>query len=40
MNDTLTLSGVQEFVNGRWEETSFIGIKPFFAFSRDYSGRT
>jgi hypothetical protein len=38
MNDSLSLSGVQEFVNGRWEETSFIGIKPF-AFSRDYSAR-
>lgn len=38
MNQTLSLSGVQEFVNGRWEETSFLGVKPF-TFSREYEQR-
>lgn len=38
LNNTLVLSGVEEFVNGRWEHSSFIGIKAF-AYSRDYKNR-
>ncbi len=38
MQDTLTVSGVQEFVNGRWENSSFIGIQSF-TFSSDYKIR-
>lgn len=38
LNNTLALSGVQEFVNGRWEQAPFIGIKTF-PYSRDYNDR-
>lgn len=38
MNNALVLSGVQEFVNGRWEQAPFIGIKTF-PYSRDYNDR-
>lgn len=38
LNNALALSRVQEFVNGRWEETQFIGIKPF-QYNREYKER-
>lgn len=38
INDTLVLSGVEEFVNGRWEYSSMLGVRTF-AFSRDYKDR-
>jgi len=38
LNNTLALSGVQEFVNGRWEYSSFIGVRSF-PYSRDYKDR-
>ena len=38
LNNALALSRVQEFVNGRWEETPFIGVKTFI-YNRDYKDR-
>ncbi|HBR01380.1 MAG TPA: hypothetical protein DD738_02080 [Ruminiclostridium sp.] len=38
IRDSLVLSGVQEFVNGRWENTRVIGIQSF-GFNSDYKVR-
>ena len=38
MRDALLLSGVQEFVNGRWENSSTMGIQSL-PFSSDYKAR-
>lgn len=38
MKDTLAISGVQEFVNGRWENSTFFGIQSY-SFSSDYKIR-
>ena len=38
MNNALALSRVQEFVNGRWEETPYLGVKTFI-YNHDYKDR-
>lgn len=38
MRDALAVSGLQEFVNGRWEDASAIGVQSF-AFSSEYKIR-
>ncbi|MCX7772193.1 MAG: S-layer homology domain-containing protein, partial [Clostridia bacterium] len=38
LNDSLVLSGVQEFVNGQWENTPTIGVQSF-SYMSDYKAR-